>query len=63
MQLEILLLSEVSQINRKTNIVSLVCGLWTMKQKQNYRHREQTSGGQGVGGWGMDGVGGWGLQM
>ena len=31
----------------------------SMKQKQTHRHREQTCGGQGGGGWG-DAVGGWG---
>ena len=35
----------------------------SMKQKQNHRHREQTGGCQGGGGWGRDGVGGWGQQM
>ena len=33
----------------------------SVKQKQNYRHREQTGGYQGGGGWGRGGVGGWGL--
>ena len=31
----------------------------SMKQKQTLRHREQTCGCQGGGGWGRDGVGGW----
>ena len=30
----------------------------SMKQKQNHRHREQSGGCQGGGGWGRDGVGG-----
>ena len=29
------------------------------KQKQTHRHREQTLGCQGGGGWGRDGLGGW----
>ena len=35
----------------------------SMKEKQNHRHRDQTGGRQGGGGWEMDGVGGWGEQM
>ena len=35
----------------------------SMKQKQTHRHREQTGGHQGGGGWGRAGVGGWGEQM
>ena len=33
------------------------------KQKQIHRHREQTCGCQGGGGWRRDGVGVWGSQM
>ena len=33
------------------------------KQKQSHRHRKQTCGCQGGGGWGRDGVGVWGQQM
>ena len=35
----------------------------SMKQKQNQRHREETGGCQGGGGWGRDGMGSWGQQM
>ena len=34
-----------------------------MNQKQTHRHREQTCGCQGGGGWGRDGVGVWDSQM
>ena len=34
-----------------------------MKQKQTYRHRKQTCGCQGGGGWGRDGLGGWDQHM
>ena len=33
------------------------------KQKQTHRHREQTCGCQGGGGWGRDALGVWGWQM
>ena len=32
----------------------------SMKQKQNFTHREQIGGCPGGGGWGRDGVGVWG---
>ena len=32
----------------------------SMKQKQNYGHREQSGGCQRGGGWGRDAMGGWG---
>ena len=35
----------------------------SMKQKQNYRHREQTGGCQGEGGWERDRQGVWDQQM
>ena len=35
----------------------------SMKQKQTHRHREQTCGCQGGGGWERDGVGVWDQQM
>ena len=68
MQLEIIILSEVSQEEKdKYHMISLICGIKNMtqmnlatKQKQNHVHREQTGGCQGGGGWGRDGVGGWG---
>ena len=68
MQLEIIILSEISQKEKdKYHMISLICGIQnmtqmniTMKQKQTHGHREQTCGGQGGGGWGRDGMGGWG---
>ena len=33
------------------------------KQKQTHRHREQTCGCQGEGGWGRNGLGVWDQQM
>ena len=35
----------------------------SMKQKETRRHREQTCGCQGGGGWGRDGLGVWDQQM
>ena len=35
----------------------------SVKQKQTHRHRKQTCGYQGGGGWWRDGVGVWGEQM
>ena len=65
MQLEIIILSEVSQKEKdKYHMIPLICGILnmtqmnlSMKQKQNHKHREQTGGYQGGG---RDGVGGWG---
>ena len=58
MQLEIIILSEVSQKEKdKYHRISLICGIQnttpvniSMKQKQTHRYREQTCGFQG-GGW------------
>ena len=66
MDLEIILLSEVSQKEKdKYHMVSLTCEIQNMaqmnlstKQKQTHRHREQTCGCQGGGR--KDGVGVWG---
>ena len=51
-------------------MISLICGIQNMtqmngttKQKQTHRHREQTCGCQGGGGWGRDGLGVWDKQM
>ena len=62
MQLEIIILSEVSQTEKdKNHMLSLMCGVQNMaqknlstEQKQTCRHREQTyacqvGGGEGVG--------------
>ena len=62
MQLEIIILSEVSQKEKdKYHMISLICGIYNMaqmnlstKQKLTYRHREQTCGYQGGGGRGKD---------
>ena len=70
-QLETIILSEVSQKEKdKHHMISLICRITSMtqmnlsmKQKQNHGQREQTDGCQGGGGWGTDGVGGWGEQM
>ena len=35
----------------------------SMKQKQTHRHREETCGCQGGGGWGRSGLGVWGSKM
>ena len=66
MQLEIIILSEVSQKEKdKYHIVSLICGILNTtqmniptKQKQTLRHREQTYGCQ-EGGGGREGLGVW----
>ena len=61
MDLEIIILSEVSQKD-KYHMISLICGIYNMtqmnlfmKQKETHRHREQTCGyqeGEWVGeGW------------
>ena len=58
MQLEIIILSEVSQKEKdKYHMISLIRGIYNMtqmnlsvKQKQTRRHREQTYGRQGGGG-------------
>ena len=55
MQLEIIMLSEVSQKEKdKYRMVSLICGIQnttqmnlSMKQKQNQGHREQTGSCRG----------------
>ena len=60
MQLEIIILSEVSQKEKdKYHMISLICGIsnmtqmnLSMKQKQTNGHREPTGGCQGGGGWG-----------
>ena len=60
MKLEILILSKVSQKEKdKYHMISLTCGIknraqmnLATKQKQSYKHREQTSGDWG--GSGMD---------
>ena len=60
MQLEIIILCEVSQKEKeKESVVPLICGIYnttqmnmSMKQKQPHRHREQIWGCQGGGGWG-----------
>ena len=67
MQLEIIILSEISQKEKdKCHMISLICRISTMtqmnlsmKQKQNQGHREQTCGCQGGGGWGRVGLGVW----
>ena len=59
MQLETLILSEVSQKEKdKYHMISLICGLYNMaqmnlstEQKRTQRHREQACGCQGGGGW------------
>ena len=61
MDLEIIILSEVSQKEKdKPQMISLICGIYDMtqmnlfmKQKQTHRYREQTCGCQG----GRDGEG------
>ena len=56
MDLEIIILSEVSQKD-KYHMISLICGIYNMTQmslptKQEQTHREQTCGCQGGGeGW------------
>ena len=68
MQLEIIILSEVSQKQKdKYHMISIIRGIQNMtqinlstKQKQTHEHREQTCGCQGGGDWGRDGVRGWG---
>ena len=70
MQLESILLSEVSQ-NRKIPYDIIYTGQLkydtnepTYKQKQTCGYREQTCGCQGGGAWGKDKrVAGWGKQM
>ena len=54
MQLEIIILSAVSQAEKdKYHVIPLICGIQnmtqmnlSMKQKQNHRRREQTGGCQ-----------------
>ena len=69
MELEILILNEVSQKEKNTyHMISLICGTPNMaqmklsvKQKQTCRHRKQTWGCQGGGGrkWNGWEVWGW----
>ena len=70
MQLEIIILGEVSQKEKDKH--QMISHMWNLKygtmnistkQKQTHRHRETTGGRQGEGCWGRDGVGGWGQQM
>ena len=66
MQLEIVILSEVSQKEKdKYHMIPLICGIQNMTQinlsiKQNDEHREQIGGCQERRSWGKDGVGSWG---
>ena len=67
MDLEIIILSEVSQKEKdKYHVISLICGIQNRmkmniptKQKQTHRHREHTCGCQGGWVWGRDGLGVW----
>ena len=60
MQLEIIILSEVSQKKKDTyHVISFICGTQNMtqmnlftKQKQTHGHRENPCGCQWGGGWG-----------
>ena len=62
MELEIITVSEVSQKKKnKYHMILLICGIQnmtqmnlSMKQKLTHKHREQTCGCQGGGGWEMD---------
>ena len=67
MDLEIVILSEVSQTQKdKYHKISFICGikyrtqmnLFT-KEKQTHRHRKQTYGYQRGKGWGRDKLGVW----
>ena len=64
MQLQIIILSEVSQKEKdKCHMTSLICDMMqmslSMRQKQNHGLREETGGCQEVGGWERDGMGCW----
>ena len=67
MDLEIIILSELSQTKKdKYHMISLICEVYNMaqmnlstKQKHTHKHRGQTCGCQGEGGWGRDGLGVW----
>ena len=64
MQLQIIILSEVSQKEKdKYHMTLLTCDMMqmslSMRQKQIHGHREETGGRQEVGGWGRDGTGCW----
>ena len=65
MQLGIIILSEVKS-KRERQIPYDVTYMWNLKYDTNepiykteHRHREQTCGCQGVGGWGREGLGVW----
>ena len=70
MQLEIIILNEVSQ--KEKDKYQMISHMWNLKygttnistkQKQTHRRRDKTGGCQGGRCWGRDGVGGWGQQM
>ena len=68
MNLDIIILSEVSQKEKDKYMTSFTCRIWKKWYKQTYllnrnslrEHRKQTCGCQGGGGGGKDRLGVWG---